>query len=150
MEQRAQIVQILLVEDNPGDVVLTARTLERSRLANTLHVVRDGETALDFLHRRGPYSDAPRPALVLLDVNLPRMSGLEVLRAIKTSESLSTIPVVMLTSSEAETDVEQAYRAGANAYLTKGFGLEGFVDVIQQFESFWLAVVQLPPGQAER
>lgn len=140
---------ILLVEDNPGDVILTRRTLGRSALPTHIHVVEDGESALDFVFRRGEHEDAPRPDLILLDINLPLMSGHDVLRHLKNEPSTQRIPVVMLTSSAAETDILLAYQQHANAYLTKGFGLEGFAQIIEQLENFWLTVVHLPPRADE-
>jgi CheY-like chemotaxis protein len=138
-------VEILLAEDNPGDVKLTRKALERGRLANNLHVVTDGVETMAFLRGDGEYADAPRPDLVLLDLNMPRKDGREVLEEIKGSEGLRRIPVVILTSSEAEEDVIKSYERHANAYLTKPVDFEGFIDVVNSLEEFWLQVVKLPP-----
>jgi CheY-like chemotaxis protein len=138
-------VEILLAEDNPGDVKLTRKALERGRLANNLHVVTDGVETMAFLRGDGEYDDAPRPDLVLLDLNMPRKDGREVLEEIKESEGLRRIPVVILTSSEAEEDVIKSYERHANAYLTKPVDFEGFIDVVNSLEEFWLQVVKLPP-----
>lgn len=143
-----QPAHILLVEDNPGDVVLTRRTLEQSSLPNHLHVVGDGESALAYVRQQAPFEDATRPDLVLLDINLPRMGGHDVLRQLKSDPETSMIPVVMLTSSSADADITRAYRQHANAYLTKGFGIEAFAAMIQQLEMFWFTVVRLPPKDA--
>lgn len=138
-------VEILLVEDNPGDVKLTEKAFENARLSNDLHVVNDGVEALDFLHRRGEYEDAPRPDLILLDLNLPRKPGEEVLEEVKADEALKRLPVVILTSSEAEEDILQTYDLHANAYLTKPVSFDGFTEVIQKIEGFWFSVVKYPP-----
>jgi two-component system response regulator len=140
-------VQVLLVEDNPGDVELTREALEEGRLANALHVVRDGEEALDFLMRRGRHRGAVRPDLVLLDLNLPKMSGREVLAEIKSDPTFSTIPVVVLTSSAAEEDVARSYELHANCYVQKPVGLEQFISIVRQIEDFWFVVVKLPRRQ---
>ncbi|MXR21100.1 response regulator [Halobacterium bonnevillei] len=141
----ADPVDILLVEDNPGDVRLTQEAFAEANINNDMHVVTDGEAALNFVEQRERHADAPRPDLVLLDLNLPKVDGLEVLEHIKTSEQLRRIPVIVLTSSEAEEDVAQSYDKHTNAYLTKPIDPGEFVDVIQSFEDFWLTVVQLPP-----
>lgn len=138
-------VELLLVEDNPGDVELTREALEEARVRNRLHVVSDGEEALAFLHREGRHAGAPRPDLVLLDLNLPRMGGREVLAAIKRSDDLRRIPVVVLTTSEAEKDVLGAYELHANAYIVKPVDLDQFLGVVRSIEGFWLAVVKFPP-----
>jgi len=135
---------ILLVEDNPGDVRLTQEALDAGRFHNTLHVVTDGVDALDFLNRRGEYADAPRPDVVLLDLNLPRMDGDEVLAAIRDDEDLRSLPVVVLTSSQADEDVRRSYELQANAYLSKPVDPDEFVDVMRSFQEFWLSVVRLP------
>jgi len=137
-------VEILLVEDNPGDVKLTRKALDRGKVLNNLHVVNDGVAAIDFLRQRGEHEDAVRPDLVLLDLNLPRKSGREVLEEVKTDDQLKRIPVVVLTSSEAEEDVVQSYDRHANAYLTKPVDFDGFLDVIGRVEDFWLTVVKRP------
>jgi CheY-like chemotaxis protein len=138
-------IEILLVEDNPGDVRLTRKGLERAKVLNNLHVVNDGVEAMAFLRQTGDYEDAVRPDLVLLDLNMPRMDGEEVLEEMSEEETLRRIPVVVLTSSEAEGDIVRSYDLNANAYLTKPVDFEGFVDVVNSIEEFWLTVVKLPP-----
>jgi CheY-like chemotaxis protein len=138
-------VDILLVEDNPGDVRLTREAFAEARINNDLHVVSDGQAALAFLEQRDEHVDAPRPDLVLLDLNLPKVDGMTVLEEVKNDEALRTIPVVVLTSSEAEEDIVQSYEQHTNAYLTKPIDPGEFVDTIRSFETFWLTVVQLPP-----
>jgi CheY-like chemotaxis protein len=142
-------VNILLVEDNPADVRLTREAFKDARIINTLHVARDGVEALAFLRRDGPHGDAVRPDLVLLDLNLPRKDGREVLAEVKADPSLKAIPVVILTTSKAEEDVLRSYNLHANAYITKPVGLQRFMEVIRSLEGFWLAVVTLPPHAAE-
>lgn len=137
-------VEILLVEDNPGDVRLTRESLKDGKIHTRLNVVSDGEEALAFLYRRGPYATAPRPDLILLDLNLPRRSGREVLAEIKVDENLRRIPVVVLTSSEAEQDILASYDLNANCYITKPVDLEQFIRVVRSIEDFWLTVVKLP------
>jgi CheY-like chemotaxis protein len=137
-------VEILMVEDNPGDVRLTREALKGGKIWNQLHVVEDGVAALDFLHRRAPHEDAPRPDLILLDLNLPKKDGREVLAAIKADESLKIIPVVILTTSQAEEDVIRAYALNANCYVTKPVDFLQFTRIVQAIESFWLTVVTLP------
>lgn len=139
---------ILLIEDNPGDIRLTQEAFNESRIANTLHVVNDGVEALDYLNRRNGYEDVPRPDLILLDLNLPRKNGDEFLEELyETSPHLSRIPVVVLTSSEAEEDIVKSYELRANAYMTKPVDPAKFIDTIQKFENFWLEVVRLPPKE---
>jgi len=142
---QAQPVEILLAEDNPGDVKLTEKALERGQVLNNLHVVNDGVEAIEFLHREGEYADSPRPDLILLDLNMPRKGGIEVLEAIEDDPSLSRIPIVVLTSSEAEEDIVQSYDLHANAYLTKPVDFDGFLDIVGRIEDFWLSVVKMPP-----
>ncbi|MFW5947619.1 MAG: response regulator [Gemmatimonadota bacterium] len=137
-------VEILLVEDSPGDVDLTLEALEEAKLKNNVHVAEDGVVAMEFLRREGVHADAPRPDLVLLDLNLPRKDGREVLREIKEDPSLRRIPVVVLTTSEAEQDVLDAYEHRANAYIVKPVDFEQFFRTIQTLEDFWLTVVRLP------
>ncbi len=139
-------VDILLVEDNAGDARLAREALRDSKLRNTLHHVRDGEAALAFLRRQGAHADAPRPGLILLDLNLPRMDGREVLAELKADPALKCIPVVILTVSRAEEDVLRSYRLHANCYITKPLELEKFIEVVRSIESFWLTIVTLPPG----
>jgi len=136
-------VEVLLVEDDPGDVILTQEGLRASKLHINLHVVDNGEKALAFLHRAPPYEDAPRPGLIILDLNLPRVNGTEVLRDIKTSEELKTIPTVILTTSRAEEDVVRSYKLGANCYVSKPLNLDEFVKVVGSIESFWFTVVEI-------
>lgn len=138
-------IEILLVEDNPGDIRLTREALKDAKMLNCLHVVEDGETALNFLHRRGQYGQAPRPDLILLDLNLPGTNGREVLADIKADESLKTIPVVILTTSRAEEDVLKAYKLHANCYVTKPVDFVQFIRVVKAIETFWLTIVALPP-----
>ena len=135
---------VLLVEDNPGDVRLTEEAFAEGELDTEIHVVTDGIEALDFLYRRGDYEDAPRPQIVLLDLNLPRKNGDEVLAELKDDPDLSHIPVIVLTSSEAETDVVRSYELNANAYLTKPVDPETFIEEIRTLERFWLSIVRLP------
>ena len=140
-------VEILLVEDNPGDVRLTREALKDAKVVNNLSVVFDGEAALEFLKRRGKHANAPRPDLILLDLNLPRKDGREVLEEIKRDETLMTIPVVVLTTSKAEEDIVKSYRLHANCYITKPVDFGRFMEVVRQLENFWLAVVHLPPRE---
>jgi CheY-like chemotaxis protein len=136
--------RILLVEDNPGDVRLTIEALKEGKILNEVRVVEDGVEALDFLHRAGKYADAPPPDLILLDLNLPRKDGREVLAEIKEDEQLKKIPVVVLTTSAAERDILRAYNLHANCYITKPVDLEQFIHVVQLIEDFWLTIVKLP------
>lgn len=140
-----QPIEILLVEDNPGDVRLTREALKDARVVNTLHVVEDGVAALDYLYRRGQYSDVPRPNLVLLDLNLPKKNGREVLAEIKSNDLLKRIPVVILTTSQAEEDVLRAYNLYANCYITKPVDFTQFTKVVKTIEDFWLTIVTMPP-----
>ncbi len=139
------MVEILLVEDNPGDVRLTKEGLKDSRIVNHIHVVGDGVEAMAFLRREGKYEEAPRPDLILLDLNLPRKDGRELLAEIKGDRDLKRIPVVVLTSSKAEQDVVMAYDLHANCYIRKPINLNEFSTMMQNFEQFWLAMVTLPP-----
>jgi CheY-like chemotaxis protein len=138
-------IEILMVEDNPGDVRLTQEALKEAKVSNTLHVVEDGVAALDFLYRRGAYGAAPRPGLILLDLNLPRKNGREVLEEIKQDAQLKTIPVVILTTSQAEQDVLRAYSLHANCYISKPVDFLQFTTIIRTIEEFWLTIVTLPP-----
>ncbi len=137
-------VVILLVEDNPGDIRLTEEALKEGKVRNSLHVVMDGEEAMAFLRNEGEYTDAPRPDLILLDLNLPRKDGREVLAEIKDDDDLKCIPVVVLTTSQAEEDVARTYNLHANCYITKPVDLEQFLNVVRSIEDFWLSVVKLP------
>ena len=139
-------IEILMVEDNPGDVRLTREALKGGKVWNQLHVVEDGVAALDFLYRRAPFQAALRPDLILLDLNLPKMDGREVLSRIKSDDTLKTIPVVVLTTSQAEEDVVRAYRLNVNCYVTKPVDLHQFNRIVQAIEEFWLTVVRLPPA----
>lgn len=143
----ARPITILLVEDDPGDVRLTKEALATSKIRNDLHVVGGGEEAMDFLHRQGDHADAPRPDLILLDLNLPRLSGQEVLKRVKSDEELKSIPVTVLTTSEAEEDILRSYALAANAYVTKPVGLDQFLEVVNAVQDFWVQIVRLPPGQ---
>src|SRR5271165_3202936 len=139
-------IDILLVEDSPSDVRLTREALKEAKVLNTLHVAQDGVAALDFLRREGQYAGSPEPHLILLDLNLPKKDGREVLAEIKQDERLKRIPVVVLTTSRAEEDIVRSYNLHANAYVTKPVDLTQFLEVIRAIEAFWLAVVTLPPG----
>ncbi|MCK5244735.1 MAG: response regulator [Desulfobacteria bacterium] len=137
-------LELLLVEDNPGDVRLTEEALREGRVYNKIHVVDDGVEALAFLRREGRYADARRPDIILLDLNLPKKDGREVLEEIKSDKALKRIPVVVLTTSEAEQDILRVYNLHANCYVTKPFDLDQFMNVIKSIENFWLTVVKLP------
>jgi len=139
-------VEILLVEDNPGDAELTAEALRQGKVYNQMHVVEDGEAALDFLRHQEQYADVPRPDVILLDLNLPRKDGREVLAEIKADEGLRQIPVIILTTSEAEEDILRAYDLAVNCYITKPVDLDQFIKVVQAIEDFWFTVVKLPPA----
>ena len=141
---KVEPAQILLVEDSPGDVRLTREALRDAKICNELHVVRDGEAALAFLRGEGEYAGAPRPDIVLLDLNLPRKDGREVLEEMKADDDLRRIPVIVLTTSLAEQDVLRSYDLHVNAYVTKPLDLDGFVAVVRSIESFWLSIVRLP------
>ena len=136
-------IEVLLVEDDPGDVLMTREAFE-DKIRNTLHVARDGEEALDFLYRCGAHAGALRPDLVLLDLNLPKYDGRQVLERIKSDPDLSTIPVVILTTSSAEEDILRSYKLHANAYVTKPVDLDQFVSAVRQIDEFFLTVVRLP------
>jgi CheY-like chemotaxis protein len=140
----AKPAEVLLVEDNPGDVRLTREAMKEGHIESNLHVVGDGQAAIDFLQRKGVFADAPRPDLVLLDLNLPKKSGREVLAEIKQDDDLKTIPIVVLTTSKAEEDIVKTYQLHANCFITKPVDLDRFIAVVQQIESFWLEVVRLP------
>lgn len=146
-EPIGQPVEILLIEDNPGDVRLTREAFRDAKVNNRLHVVGDGESALAFLRQQGEFADAPRPDLVLLDLNLPRKDGREVLADIKADPALSRIPVVILTASQADEDIVRAYNLNVNCYILKPVDLEQFIKVVKSVESFWLSVVKLPVKQ---
>lgn len=137
-------IQILMVEDDPADVELTRESLEQSKLELNMTVVHDGGEALDYLYRCGPYRNAARPDLILLDLNLPGKNGRDVLDNIKRDKDMKGIPVVVLTTSRSQADVADLYRLGCNCYVQKPLGLEEFNQVIQSIENFWLTVVRLP------
>ena len=137
-------LNVLLVEDNAGDVMLIREALQENRIQASLHVVRDGEQALQFLYQEGEYVDAPYPKLILLDLNLPRVSGDEVLRTIKDDERLRRIPVIVLTTSEAESDIDKTYAYGANCYITKPPDLDSFFATVEAIEEFWMRCAKLP------
>ncbi len=137
-------VEILLVEDNPGDVDLAREGLEQGKVRNNLYVAGDGEEALAFLRRQGPYAGVPRPDVILLDLNLPRKDGREVLAEIKADEALKHIPVVVLTTSKDEEDVLRSYRLHANCYITKPLNFQQFIEVVKNIEQFWFTIVTLP------
>jgi CheY-like chemotaxis protein len=140
-------IDILLVEDSPADIRLTSEALKEARVLNALHVVPDGVEALAFLRKQGRYAAAPDPDLILLDLNLPKKDGREVLAEIEEDEALKRIPVVVVTTSGAEEDVVRSYSLHANAYVTKPVDLKQFLEVIRRIEKFWLAVVTLPPAK---
>jgi len=139
-----KVINVLLVEDDPGDVLMTREAFEHHKIRNQLHVVNDGEQALQFLRQTGEYADAPRPGLILLDLNLPRRDGLEVLAELKEDPRLRVIPVVILTTSQAEEDILRSYALHANAYVSKPVDFERFMDVIRQIDNFFITVVELP------
>ncbi|MDD5712673.1 MAG: response regulator [Smithellaceae bacterium] len=144
-EMFAKTVDILLVEDNPGDIRLTQEALKDAKIKNNLFVVMDGVEAIQFLKKQGKYRDMPRPDLVLLDLNLPKKDGREVLSEIKEDPALKTIPIVILTISKAEEDVIRAYNLHANCYISKPVNLDRFIDVVRAIDDFWLTIVKLPP-----
>jgi two-component system, chemotaxis family, response regulator Rcp1 len=138
-------IEILLVEDSPADILITREAFQDARLLNTIHVVEDGVRAMEFLHRQGSYASAPRPDLILLDLNLPRKNGREVLAEIKEDPEFKSIPVVILTTSSADEDVLKAYDLHANCYVIKPVGFDNFLKAVQSIENFWFSVVTLPP-----
>ena len=147
IDKTAPPVEILLVEDNLGDARLTREALKEGKVYNNLHWVKDGVEALEFLHRKGKYAGSPRPDIILLDLNLPKKDGREVLQDIKNDEKLKRIPVVILTTSKAEEDVLKSYNLHANCYVTKPVDLEQFIVVVKSIDMFWLTVVTLPNGK---
>lgn len=148
MSITGQAIDVLLVEDDPGDELMTREAFEFNKVGNTLHVVRDGEEALDFLYRRGAHAEAVRPDLILLDLNLPKYDGRQVLETIKNDPDLADIPVVILTTSGAEEDIVRSYKLHANAYVTKPVDLDQFIAAVRQIDEFFVQVVRLPsrPG----
>ncbi len=148
MQSRPEPINILLVEDNPADARLTAEGLKRAKVLNQLHVVEDGEEAVAFMRREGRWVDMPRPDIVFLDLNLPKMDGREVLSIIKEDPALQHIPVVVLTSSDADADILKAYKAMANCYVKKPVMFQEFLNTIKLIDDFWLSVVRLPKDAA--
>ncbi|HEX5560082.1 MAG TPA: response regulator [Nocardioidaceae bacterium] len=144
MPESTRAIDVLLVEDDPGDVLMTREAFEDNKVANNLYVVNDGVSAMQFLRKEGEHANAPTPDLVLLDLNLPRMDGREVLAALKEDPDLRRIPVVVLTTSEAEEDVLRSYSLHANAYVTKPVDFHRFIEVVRQIDEFFVTVVRLP------
>ncbi len=142
--ENLKFVEILLIEDNPGDARLTQEALKEGRVRNNLHIVYDGEEATDFLFKRKQYQNAPRPDLIILDLNLPKKNGQEVLAEIKADDNLKSIPVIVLTISKAEQDIIKSYNLHANCFLIKPIDLNKFFDVVRSIEDFWLTLVKLP------
>ncbi|WP_288401936.1 response regulator [uncultured Deinococcus sp.] len=138
-------VEILLVEDSEPDILLTQEAFAEAQVRNRLHVARDGDEAIEFLRRQGQYAQVPRPDVILLDINMPRKNGLEVLAELKADPELASIPVLMLTTSQADTDVSDAYARHASGYVIKPVGFENFLEAIRAFENFWLTFVRFPP-----
>jgi chemotaxis family two-component system response regulator Rcp1 len=143
--EESRPIEILLVEDNAGDVRLVKEALEENKFLNNLHMARDGVEAMKFLHKEGEYANAVRPDLILLDLNLPKKDGREVLAEVKVDEDLKRIPVVIMTISKAEEDILKTYNLHANCYITKPIDLDQFIKVVRSVESFWLTIVKLPP-----
>lgn len=144
MTSESRAIDILLVEDDPGDELITREAFEHNKLHNRLHVAHDGEEGLDYLYRRGPFQDAPRPDLILLDLNLPKYDGRQLLEKIKSDPDLARIPVVVLTTSSAEEDILRSYKLHANAYVTKPVDLDQFMKAVRQIDEFFVQVVRLP------
>lgn len=140
----SQPIEILLIEDNAGDIELTQEAFQEAKIPNRIHVVRDGDEALEFLYRKGKYEDAVRPDIMLLDLNMPGKNGKEVLAIVKEDEYLKDIPIIIITSSEAEMDVAKSYALHVNAYIVKPVSLQQFLQVVEAVEMFWLSVVKLP------
>ncbi len=140
----AKSIEILLVEDSPADVLIAREALHEAKIINTIHVAEDGEEAMDFLHKRGKFASVPRPDLILLDLNLPRKNGREVLEEIKANPDLKSIPVVVLTTSSAEEDILRSYNLHANCYVVKPVEFNNFVKAVQSIRHFWFSVVSLP------
>ena len=137
-------VKILLVEDNEGDIVLTLKALKQAKVSNGVNVVKDGEAALQFLKKEGQFKDVQTPDLILLDINLPKVDGIEVLAEIKKDKALMSIPVIMLTTSDSEKDIMKSYNNHANCYITKPVEFQEFIKVIQSIKDFWITIVKLP------
>lgn len=142
-------IDILLAEDSPGDADLAREALEESKLKNRLYTVIDGQEALDFLFKKGEYADVPRPDLILLDLNMPRVDGREVLKVVKEDKNLRSIPVVILTTSKAEEDILKSYDLHANCYITKPLDLDKFMEVVHAIENFWISIVALPKREKQ-
>ena len=142
--ENLKLVEILLIEDNPGDARLTQEALKEGKVRNNLHIAYDGEEATDFLFKRNQYKNAPRPDLIILDLNLPKKNGQEVLAEIKADDSLKSIPVIILTISKAEEDIIRSYNLHANCFLIKPIDLNQFFEVVRSIEDFWLTLVKLP------
>jgi two-component system, chemotaxis family, response regulator Rcp1 len=147
MENSPKHIEILLVEDSPTDVLIAREALTEAKLINSIHVADDGVEAMDFLYKRGKFASAPRPDLILLDLNLPRKNGREVLAEIKADQDLKNIPVVVLTTSMAEEDILRSYNLHANCYVVKPVEFSNFVKAVQSIQQFWFSVVTLPPGK---
>ncbi len=145
--KRMTPIEILLVEDSPGDIRLTKEALKESKIINNLYVVLDGVEAMEFLRKKGKFKDTPRPDLILLDLNLPKKDGREVLAEIKDDKNLKRIPVVILTISEAEEDILETYNRHANCYITKTVDMEQFLKVVRSIGEFWFSIVKLPPDE---
>jgi CheY-like chemotaxis protein len=146
MTPAGRAIDILLVEDDPGDELITREAFEHNKVRNRLHVAHDGEEGLNYLYQRGAYEDAKRPDLILLDLNLPKYDGRQLLEKIKSDPDLSRIPVVVLTTSSAEEDILRSYKLHANAYVTKPVDLDQFINAVRQIDEFFLQVVRLPPS----
>lgn len=140
-------IEILLVEDSPADVLIAREALAEAKLLNTIHVAQDGVEAMNFLRKQGEFASAPRPDLILLDLNLPRKNGREVLAEIKVDDNLKSIPVVVLTTSSAEEDIVRSYNLHANCYVVKPVEFDSFVNAVKSIEQFWFSIVMLPPVQ---
>lgn len=149
IDTEGRVVHVLLAEDNPTDVLLTREALADAKLRIHLHVVEDGVEALEFLHKEGKYGDVPNPDIILLDLNLPNMNGHEALTAIKSDDRLKHIPVVILTTSEDEADVQESYHSGANCYITKPVNFDQFRSVVKTIETFWFTIVTLPHEESQ-
>jgi CheY-like chemotaxis protein len=147
LSQDREPVEILLAEDNPNDIELTRKAFKEGKMINNLHVVQDGVEAIQFLRQEEEYADVPRPDIVLLDLEMPRKGGVEVLEDMETDPVLKKLPVVVLTSSEAERDIVESYEHSANAYLTKPVGYQAFQDIVREIENFWFSIVKLPPNE---
>jgi len=141
---KSRAIDVLLIEDDPGDELITREAFEHNKITNTLHVARDGEEGLDFLYKRGGFKDVPMPDLILLDLNLPKYDGRQLLETIKSDDDLCHIPVVVLTTSSAEEDILRSYRLHANAYVTKPVDLDQFMNAVRQIDEFFVQVVRLP------